>query len=75
MRARLRDSSGLRNTDVSGGVRLSSWVASPCNSEHVNRELKLTVHGDLFTVTVLTADRRMEENMRSRRSTMDQSQA
>ena len=26
-------------------------LASPCSFEHVSRELKLTVHGDDFTVT------------------------
>ena len=31
-------------------------LASPCNFEHVNTELKLTVHGDDFTVTWRTAD-------------------
>ena len=41
-------------------------LASPCNFEHVNRELKLTVHGDDFTVTGPTAglqwmQRRMEQ--------------
>ena len=30
-------------------------LASPCNFEHVNGELKLTVHGDDFTVTGPTA--------------------
>ena len=41
-------------------------LVSPCNFEHVNRELKLTVHGDDFTVTGPTAglqgmQRRMEQ--------------
>ena len=44
-------------------------LASPCNFEHVNRELKLTVHGDDFTVMGPTADlpwmqRRMERKRR-----------
>ena len=41
-------------------------LASPCNFEHVNRELQLTVHGDDFAVTGPTAglqwmQRRMEQ--------------
>ena len=39
-------------------------LASPCNFEHVNRELKLTVHGDDFRVTRPTADlQRMQRRM------------
>ena len=41
-------------------------LASPCNFEHLTKELKLTVHGDDFTVTGPTAglqwmQRRMEQ--------------
>ena len=36
-------------------------LASPCNLEHVNRELKLTVQGDDFTMTGPTADLLWEE--------------
>ena len=54
-------------------------LASPCNFEHENRELKLTVHGDDFTVRSPTADLQwMETNgekTRSRRTTMDQIRA
>ena len=56
-------------------------LASPCNIDHSSRELKLTVHGDDFTLTGLTADlqwiqRRMKKHSaQSRRTALDQSQA
>ena len=49
-----------------GECGFKTGLASPCNFEHVNRELKLTVHGDDFTVTGPTAglqwmQRRLEQ--------------
>ena len=47
-------------------------LASPCNCEHMNRELKPTVHGDDFTVTGPMADLQW---VQPRRTTLDQSRA